>query len=108
MKYLTILTLSILILSICIIGCTGQHCIKVGGSYQGVDGNFEYCWNSEKSNELQKPVLTGSDGKNIIGITEEDAAKIIKIAEDSFEAKGATKEVVRKPPFKALIEILKK
>ena len=33
-------------------GCsTGKHCIKMGGNYEGVEGNLEYCFDSSGNYE---------------------------------------------------------
>jgi len=56
--------LAIIFLCLCLIlqGCGANHCITVGGKYEGVDGNLTYCYSPEKSAAEGKPVLQSSTG----------------------------------------------
>lgn len=47
-------------------GCGGSHCIKVGGTYQGVAGNVEYCFSEEKSASNKLPTLESGGTTQVI------------------------------------------
>ena len=73
------------------VGCTGQHCIKVGGNYEGVQGELEYCFDAGKTQEIGSPVTASSQGKEYIGITEQEAKKIMEALEpEQKEEEGET------------------
>lgn len=58
-------------------GCNGNHCIKVGGNYEGVQGDFEYCWgSSDEMKNFQAPIVN-SKSEKFIGISEKEASIIL-------------------------------
>jgi len=52
-RYILILVVFVMVFA----GCNGGHCIKVGGTYQGVSGDVEYCFDTGKSEGLGVPVF---------------------------------------------------
>lgn len=64
-------------------GCSGMNCIKVGGSYEGAQGNLEYCWDSAKSEAASAPVLVSPSGESATIITESQAEKIIESTQNT-------------------------
>jgi hypothetical protein len=57
----------ILILSVLLLACSGKHCIKIGGNYEGIQGDLEYCFDQHASAVIQAPILADQDGNpNII------------------------------------------
>jgi hypothetical protein len=54
MIFFVSIIVTVLVLSF--IGCAGQ-CIKVGGSYQGIQGEVEYCFSQEKSEKNGLPTM---------------------------------------------------
>jgi len=96
----------IIILALLVSGCVGQHCIKIGGAYDGVTGNIEYCFDEVKTKELSAPVINSSNGEQFFGISEKEAQKIIDTIEDQDQStKIETK--VKEPPFQKLKRLIK-
>jgi hypothetical protein len=60
------------------LGCAGKNCIKVGGTYQGIDGSVEYCYDSGASKEAGKTVLQGTDGASVV-LSPKDVATVLKL-----------------------------
>lgn len=91
-------------------GC-GQHCVKVGGEYQGVDGEIEYCFSLDKSKEAGLPAFEGDNGKSIFGFDLDQINGIIdKLKEKGKKIIGLSAPV-KKPeqvhPVKELLDMLK-
>ena len=91
-KNIVILVLSVLcfVFVFLLAGCAGQHCIKIGGNYEGVQGDIEYCFDAKATEELKAPVIKGSDNVDFIGISKKEASEIIK--ENEAVEEGETKE----------------
>ena len=69
----------IVILSIFLIaGCAGGKCIKVGGTYEGAEGNIEYCWDQASSEKEGTAVTVDKDGKKLFGFGEDDLKKLLE------------------------------
>lgn len=99
MKTYTIVAIILLFTVLSCIGCSG-HCIKVGGSYQGIQGDVEYCFSQEKSDKNGIPTLE-SGGLDKIVVDESTLDKLLGKIE------GATSK--EKKSLKSRIEdILKK
>jgi len=47
--------ITLFFLLVTITGCAGSHCIKLGGNYQGIDGDIEYCFSQEKTEKNGLP-----------------------------------------------------
>lgn len=94
------------------VGCNGQHCIKVGGNYEGVNGELEYCFDAGKTQEIGSPVVSSSQGKEYVGITENEAKKIVEALEpetiEEKEDKVYVKNLNPKSYFSRLKDFLKK
>jgi hypothetical protein len=62
-------------------GCSSPGCIKIGGSYGGVDGSVEYCFSQEKSSDAGIPAFEekkpSGDKETLWGIGESLIDKII-------------------------------
>ncbi len=64
------------IVAILFLGCNAKHCIKVSGEWKGINGDIEYCFDQAKTSQEGTPVFTSSDGKDLIGLTEQDLEKL--------------------------------
>ncbi len=85
--------LCMLILSLCLIlqGCGANHCITVGGKYEGVDGTLTYCYSPEKSDKEGKTVLT-SDQSDAVLLPAADVADIAAILDTSAQPSAKSLE----------------
>lgn len=72
-----IIVLSLLIFVLC--SCAGQHCIKIGGNYEGVEGNLEYCFDFKSSEKIDMPVLEGIGGQKLLAVKIEELEKLLEI-----------------------------
>ena len=68
-------------------GCSGHHCIKIGGIYEGAEAEIEYCWNLEKSKAAGVPVLEGGKKGDLYAIPEKDILGINKMLEKNIDKK---------------------
>jgi len=73
MKNSMIILICVLILA----GCSGKQCIKVGGSYDGIDGNVEYCWDGTASDKAGVPVLKDSKGSESLILSKDSLADML-------------------------------
>jgi hypothetical protein len=89
-----------------LLGCNGQHCIKIGGNYDGIEGNIEYCFDQKESKEAGRPILISETGRKLLAITESDAAKINKLTEKNMTKSSVLKASISKPPFGKLTDFL--
>ncbi len=55
-----------IITAIVFTACSGQNCLSIGGSYEGAEGNLQYCWNEASSKEAGVPVLESANGNNYL------------------------------------------
>lgn len=81
----------LLFVCLAIAGCSGaRHCLKVGGEYKGIDGEFEYCLDFPKSEKAGVPVLSDPGGENLLfGLGKDLISKIYnKIAGKPAPAAG--------------------
>lgn len=75
----------------------GRHCIAIGGEYQGIDGNVEYCFESARSSELGIPVLKSAAGqKELYGFTEDQVNAINELLPPEVSVKAKEKSPVKK------------
>lgn len=102
MKVLLMVFLCILFL----LGCEGMNCIKVGGAYDGIEGNIEYCFDKKESQEAGRPILISETGQKLLSISESDAAKINKLTEKNMVKPAVMKASIQKPPFQKLTDFL--
>lgn len=58
-----IVFLLLLIVAVIFSGCSGQSCIKVGGEYSGVNGELEYCYSPDKTQQNGAPTLESAQGE---------------------------------------------
>lgn len=54
---------------IAISGCSGRQCLKVGGSYDGISGNIEYCFDQDASTKEGVPAFSDIGGNKLYIIT---------------------------------------
>lgn len=64
------------------VGCAGQNCFKVGGDYQGINGNIEYCYSPKDSESEKTPTFDSATGKGYI-VTEAQISEAVKAMEAS-------------------------
>jgi len=103
MRFFLIFLISLSLFSF--VGCTGRHCIKIGGTYEGIDGNLEYCWDEAKSADAGVPVLSGDSG-TLFGFLDKDINDLLlMIATDTATEETKAKEVVS--PAKRLFKKIK-
>ncbi len=89
MKFLGI----VLVLSLIFVGCSGKHCVKIGGDYEGIQGNIEYCFDAGQSTSEGRPILVNKDtGDKLFGFSEGDLAGIIKILDTGIVKAEGVKE----------------
>lgn len=98
MKYLLVSVLALSILS----GCNAKHCIKIGGTYDGINGNLEYCY--DQQSKEARPVLEAQNGSKLIVLTEQDAQKIVSKIEP--QAKNE-KSLSQQTAFVRLLSLIK-
>jgi hypothetical protein len=95
--------LLLFVVFLCVVSCGTGSCIKIGGGYQGIEGNVEYCFDGPKSAETGRVVL--SDGKtDLTAFTIDDIQKIL----DKIKSKVGIKSAPDRPinPAKELVNIL--
>ena len=63
-------------------GCAGHHCISIGGEYEGVNGNIEYCWDIDKTKKTGIPVLKDNKGKENYIISKDRVQTINNMLKD--------------------------
>lgn len=73
-----IIFLAFLVLCLSVISCTGKHCLKVGGNYEGVNADLEYCFDAGSTSAIGSPVVVDNSGMKYIGISEKEVAEIMK------------------------------
>ncbi|RLD10037.1 MAG: hypothetical protein DRI56_03175 [Chloroflexota bacterium] len=72
-----------------LIGCAGRHCIGVDGSYKGVDGQIEYCFDLENSKKSGVPTFRNGESHLLFGLEPgflediEDALRGVSVKEKS-------------------------
>lgn len=85
----------ILIISIVIFlfGCNGTNCISVGGTWKDMQGNIQYCFDSNSSASSSRPILSNSESaEKAVLFTEDDVKKI----EASLNTQPSTKNLEKK------------
>lgn len=98
----------ILIFAILLFGCGSQHCIKVGGSYEGIQGELEYCFgSSDEMKSLAAPIIT-SQSEKFIGISEKEASIILEKIEPKQEEGNEISLQSKEKAFVRLKNLLKK
>lgn len=104
MKFLFLSLFVIVMIS----GCGTGSCIKIGGSYQGISGDIEYCFNGQKTEAVGRPVLenTKDASQSLLGITDTDIDKILGSIQDKVKDAIGIKEAKDKKT--ALVRFLKK
>lgn len=101
------LYLSLLLISVLLFGCgSGKHCIKIGGNYQGAEGEIEYCFDVEKSEEVGRPVLRDAAGQKFFALTKADVKKLNTLLETKKKKKGKAKSI-NPPPQKNIERLLR-
>lgn len=79
----------VMVLAILFLGCNAKHCIKVSGEWKGINGDIEYCFDQAKTSQEGTPIFTSSDGKDLIGLTEQDLDKLaLLIDKEEFSTKS--------------------
>jgi len=84
-------------------GCSGRHCISVGGNYSGIEGNLEYCYDAKSSEVEGVKIFNGNDEKNVL-LSENDLEIIIEKIDEGSTVKTKNQENV----FSRLRKILEK
>ena len=77
MNKVTFCLIAIFVVVFC--GCAGD-CIRVGGSYDGIDGTLEYCFNGTETRSAGVPAFKTGD-KMIYGFDEEQVAMLVEMIE---------------------------
>lgn len=90
----------ILMISLCFVGCAGggQHCIKIGGTYENVQGDIEYCYNAPQSKQSGVPTLDSEKGKAML-VPESELVELVKAAQPdpkNVSAKTAPSKILEK------------
>jgi len=107
MKITKIFILSISISLLCLgLCCNAKHCIKIGGSYEGNPVDFEYCYDSKKSDDNGIPTLESNQGDSFL-ISEDQAKKIVEKLKGVISSSKAEDGKHALAPIKELLEILK-
>jgi len=94
----------ILILILFATGCSGRQCLKVGGSYDGISGNIEYCYDSKASSQVGVPALVDSQGKTSYLLGEQEIEKLVAGDKNNEKIEGKRKKTVKE----ILIELKRK
>lgn len=100
------LLIILLVLCMFAIGCAGKNCIKIGGEYEGIDGNLEYCWNKKTSEKAERPVLQNKEGEKAVLLTTEDLKLISPLSEESKNEIGIKVLSPQKSKSRAFLERL--
>ncbi len=64
-----IVFLYVTLLAYLLVGCSGRHCLAIGGEKDGISGNIEYCYDFEETKQSGVPSFKKDDGKNIYGFS---------------------------------------
>ena len=109
MVYKIIIVLAALIF---LVGCAGIEKIKVGGGYEGIEGNVEFTFDKDQSKAFKVPAfekLLPDGAKQIIyGFTEDQVKKINKMlaVPKDKDKKGPSIKAAKTVP--AIVELLNK
>ncbi len=95
--------LNIFLFALLLLGCNAKHCIKVGGEYEGIAGNVEYCYDAEESKQIGVPVFEGPKQEENYLLSE---AMIEAINKELDEVTTAAASI--KKPIERLLERLHK
>lgn len=91
-------------------GCAG-HCVKIGGKYEGIQGDVEYCFDSKESGKAGVPSwsITSDDDitEKLYSFTEEQVKKIWEKFRDKAE-KIIPLDIENKHPVRAILEEIQK
>jgi hypothetical protein len=93
----------IICICLALAGCSGS-CLRIGGSYNGIDGSIEYCFSQEKSDAVGVPVLEG-DKEDSYVITDDQVEKILDLVGLSCSGLGV---IASGNNAKKLFDLLKK
>lgn len=69
-------------------GCGYNHCIKLGGGYNGVEGEIEWCYSPVKSQAEGRPILENEEGEKLVGLTETDVSTVLDMVGDKLGEKA--------------------
>jgi len=86
MKHI-LLTLVITLAITLLAGC-GRHCIAVDGSYKGIDGQVEYCFDYGASKVSGVPSFKNGEGTTYFGFDKEFLEKIENKIKDMVNIKS--------------------
>lgn len=84
--------IKILLCLICITfcACAGKHCVAIGGTYDGVQGTMEYCFDAKATDSNDGvATLIGPDGKQNYLINEDEAKKLEAVLEQAQPVSAA-------------------
>lgn len=100
-----------ILVTLCILGlvfggCSGMHCIKVGGTYGGVTGDLEYCYNAGKSSEVGTPVFENKEGSELIAVPKKELEEVADQLENKAGADVKTSSALTDHPYKRIKRIL--
>lgn len=70
-----IIAIILIVVCLCLAGCSG-HCVRVEGTYEGISGGVEYCFDKAKSDKAGAPVFKDGKGESIFGIGKDTLRKI--------------------------------
>lgn len=90
----------VFVVSLIFTGCTGKHCIKFDGEWEGRKGGLEYCFEKEQTATEGRPVLENSDGNKLFGFSGDDLKKILGLIPSTSATQG-------KSDCQRMVELLK-
>lgn len=85
-KNIILITITIFVMPV-FQGCSGKHCVKIGGEYQGINGDLEYCFDNEKSKEVGVPVAKSESGDSFL-LSREQVEKLGNVKDDENKKIG--------------------
>lgn len=87
-----------------LVGCSGQHCVTVGGTYDGVTGDVSYCYSADKTAEAGVPVLESEKGEAYLF----DFGQVNEIADllQGMQLKKIEKDSVSPKPIRVILDTL--
>jgi len=104
----TIATILFSIAILMCVGCAGD-CIKMGGTFEGISGELEYCVDKGKSKTEGTPVLTAPSGEKLFSVGETFLDQILSILDtEEPGAKSVNAADASVSAYKKLMMILKK
>lgn len=99
--------IALLLCMFMLLGCAGQHCIKIGGNYDGIDGTIEYCYDAKESQKIGRPILKSETGQRLLSLSCNDAKKLNLLLPKKKKGNLKAKTSIRGEEFKRLLQNIK-